>query len=143
MFDLRQLRNRKPKASGEVSILEETTHYDQFGSSHNIVINEDTGYLYSVGTYTCTGGLHIVDISDPVNPQFVTCYKDDGFVHDAQCVVYNGPDTDYHGREICFCYSETTMTIVDVEDKDNMKMISRVVYDNLYYTHQVISACPK
>lgn len=100
-------------------------------------MNEDTGYLYAVGSYTCSSGLHIVDVRDPANPQFVGCYGEDGYVHDAQCVVYSGLDADYQGREICFCYNENTLTIVDVEDKSNIKMISRVMYDNVYYTHQV------
>ena len=138
VFDLTQLRDIEPSTSSDINILEETAYYDQFGSSHNIVINEDTGYLYAVGSYTCLSGLHIVNIQDPTDPQFETCYADDGYVHDAQCVVYKGPDADYQGREICFCYNENTLTIVDVEDKSNIKMISRVLYDNLYYTHQVL-----
>ena len=79
----------------------------------------------------------MVDVRDPLNPQFAGCFGQDGYVHDAQCVIYKGPDADYQGREICFCYNENTLTIVDVEDKDNMKMLSRVPYDNVYYTHQV------
>ena len=30
-------------------MLEETAHYDQFASAHNIVINEETGFAYVVG----------------------------------------------------------------------------------------------
>ena len=138
VYNLTQLRNIQPSTSGQINILQESTHYDQFGSTHNIAINEDTGYLYSMGSYTCSSGLHIVNIQDPTDPQYEACYGDDGFVHDAQCVVYKGPDTDYQGREICFCYNEVSLTIVDVEDKSNIKMISKVSYDNLYYTHQVM-----
>ena len=137
VYNLTQLRNIEPSTSG-INILQETAYYDQFGSSHNIVINEDTGYLYAVGSYTCSSGLHIVNIQDPTDPQYEACYADDGYVHDAQCVVYKGPDEDYQGREICFCYNEISLTIVDVEDKSNIKMISRVLYDNLFYTHQVL-----
>lgn len=138
VFDLTQLRDIEPSTTGSISILQETAYYDQFGSSHNIVINEDTGYLYAVGSYTCTSGLHIINIQDPTDPQYEACYADDGYVHDAQCVVYKGPDADYQGREICFCYNENALTIVDVEDKNNIKMISKVLYDNLFYTHQVL-----
>lgn len=94
--------------------------------------------MYSVGSRTCTSGLHIVDVKDPLNPQFAGCFGQDGYVHDAQCVIYKGPDADYQGREICFCYNENALTIVDVEDKNNIKMISKVLYDNLFYTHQVL-----
>ena len=51
-------------------------------------------------------------------------------------MVYNGPDDRYQGREVCFCYNENTLTIVDVEDKNDIKMVSRVPYLNSYYTHQ-------
>ena len=51
-------------------------------------------------------------------------------------MVYNGPDDRYQGREVCFCYNENTLTIVDVEDKNDIKMVSRVPYQNSYYTHQ-------
>ena len=136
VYDLSQLRYLKARKSG-VNLLQESAHYDEFGSSHNIVLNEETGFVYSVGSRTCTSGLHVVNVRDPYIPQFAGCFGQDGYVHDAQCVIYKGPDTDYQGREICFCYNENTLTIVDVEDKDNMKMLSRVPYNNVYYTHQV------
>ena len=136
VYDLTQLRYLKSRTSG-VNILQESAHYEEFGSSHNIVLNEETGFVYSVGSRTCTSGLHVVDVRDPINPQFAGCFGQDGYVHDAQCVIYSGPDGDYQGREICFCYNENTLTIVDVEDKNNMKLLSRVPYDNVYYTHQV------
>ena len=47
------------------------------------------------------GGLLIYDVSDPVNPVYVACNGDDGYVHDAQCVIYTGPDADYQGNEVC------------------------------------------
>lgn len=113
-----------------------TAFYDEFGSSHNIVINEASGYLYAVGTKTCAGGLHIVDIHTPDDPQFVGCYSDDGYTHDSECVNYSGPDSAYQGHEICFNYNEDTLTIMDVTDKENMKMISRTGYEGAKYTHQ-------
>ena len=135
VFDLTQLRNLSPPRSG-VNVLKADAHYAEFTSSHNIVLNEETGFVYAVGSRTCTSGLHVVNVRDPTNPQFAGCFGEDGYVHDAECVVYRGPDTRYQGREICFCYNENTLTIVDVEDKNNMGIISRVPYDNNYYTHQ-------
>ena len=42
------------------------------------------------------GGLHIVDVnSDRLRPTFVGCLDDDGYTHDAQCVVYHGPHRRY------------------------------------------------
>lgn len=113
-----------------------TAFYHEFGSSHNIVINEATGFLYAVGTKTCAGGLHIVDVRSPDDPQFVGCYSDDGYTHDSECVIYSGPDKAYQGHEICFNYNEDTLTVVDVTDKDHMEMLSRVGYEGAKYTHQ-------
>ena len=135
VYDLTQLRGLTQHRSG-VNIVEENTHYSEMGNTHNLVVNEETGFLYAVGTNTCDSGLHAINIRDPLNPQFAGCFGEDGYVHDAQCVVYNGPDSDYQGREVCFCYNEDTLTIVDVEDKCDMTLVSRVPYNNSYYTHQ-------
>ena len=77
------------------------------------------------GEETCGGGLHMIDIRDPENPQFVgfpdpsTGIQKTGYTHDAQCVVYNGPDAEHRGREICFNSNETALSIADVTDKQN------------------------
>jgi len=138
VFDLNRLV--KAVASGEhlkgMIIFNPDTHYDEFGSCHNIVINEDTGFAYGVGSRTCRGGLHIVDIADPLNPRYVGCYADDGYTHDAQCVIYNGTQSKYVGREICFCYNEDSLTIVDVDDKDSIEELSNIKYDGVAYSHQ-------
>ena len=113
-----------------------TARYDGFSRSHNIVINEASGFLYVVGSNTCMGGLHILDIQNPTSPQFVGCYDEDGYTHDAQCVIYDGPDKRFTGREICFNYNEDTLTIVDVTDKEDMRMLARKGYKGAQYTHQ-------
>lgn len=109
------------------------------GASHNIVANQDTKYLYVVGTRydgNCDGGLHVVDVWNPFQPRTVACFKDDGYVHDAQCVNYEGPDPNYQNREICFCFNESRVTIVDVTNKNKMVIISIIKYDDWEYTHQ-------
>lgn len=113
-----------------------TAHYDGFGRSHNIVINEETGYGYAVGSDTCSGGLHMIDLSDPVNPAGLGCFSGDGYTHDAECVVYHGPDVEHQGKEICFNSNEDTLTIVDVTDKTTPVQLSRTGYDNSGYVHQ-------
>jgi len=94
------------------------------------------GFLYAVGSRSYRGGPHIIDISDPKNPRFVSGFDSDGYTHDAEIVVYRGPDTRYRGHEIYFGYNEDTLTILDVSDKDDVKMLSRTPYRNNYYTHQ-------
>ncbi len=109
---------------------------EQLGSAHNVVINEETGFAYLVGSDTCNGGLHMVDLANPARPRFAGCFSDDGYTHDAQCVVYQGPDTRYRGREICFASNEDTVTIVDVTDKREPRMLSRTSYTGAAYAHQ-------
>ena len=136
IFNLNRLRSITPSSSG-INMLTADVHYSEMTNSHNIVANEETDYIYAVGTATCNSGLHIIDVKNPLKPEFVSCFKGDGYVHDAQCVIYKGPDKSYYGREICFCYNEDTLTIVDVENKMQPKIISRTGYNKTYYTHQV------
>jgi choice-of-anchor B domain-containing protein len=132
IFDLTTLR----QVTNPPVTFSETAHYSGFGSAHNIVINEESGFAYGVGTNTCSGGLHFVDISNPVSPTNSGCFTADGYTHDAQCVNYIGPDPDYQGKEICINANEDTVTIVDVTDKGNPVQVSRTGYTGAQYTHQ-------
>lgn len=132
VFDLTELRDivTPPQT------LQETTHYGGFGSAHNIVINEESGFAYAVGSNNCAGGLSIVNIQDPTNPIDAGCFSGDGYTHDAQCVIYRGPNTDHTGKEICFASNGDTLTIVDVSIKAAPVQLSRMGYSGSGYTHQ-------
>ena len=110
--------------------------YAGFSNAHNIVINKSTARAYGVGTSTFDGGLHILDISNPTNPQLIGDFPNDGYTHDAQVVSYEGPDTNFGGKEIAFCCNENTVTIVDVTDASDCILISSASYDGVNYTHQ-------
>ncbi|GIV58089.1 MAG: hypothetical protein KatS3mg042_1002 [Rhodothermaceae bacterium] len=143
VFDLTRLR----RVENPPVTFTEDAHYDRIHSSHNIVINEETGFAFAVGNRmggeTCGGGLHMIDIRDPKHPRFAGCFSHvgtgnngTGGTHDAQCVVYRGPDADYQGREICFGSNETALSIADVTDKANPKAIARATYPKVAYAHQ-------
>ena len=145
VFDLRQLRDVAPE--GMPVTFEASALYEGIHSAHNVVINEDTGFAYVVGSNSggesCGGGLHIVNIQEPASPSFAGCFADPetgrsgtGYIHDAQCVIYQGPDSDYQGKEICFSANETALAIADVTDKDNPLSLSRAPYPNVSYAHQ-------
>ena len=145
VFDLTRLRAVAPSAMPATFTTD--AHYDRIASAHNIVINEATGYAYAVGSSaggeTCGGGLHMIDIREPKSPKFAGCFNDTqtgnqrtGYTHDAQCVVYEGPDATYRGREICFGSNETALSIADVTKKDSTVAISRASYPNVGYAHQ-------
>lgn len=143
VFDLRQLRDvTNPPVTFEVS-----AHYTGIASAHNIVVNEETGFAFAVGSggggETCGGGLHMIDVREPVQPSFAGCFADaetgrrgTGYSHDAQCVNYHGPDTEHLGKEICFGANETALSVSDVSDKDNPLKLSNATYPNYGYSHQ-------
>eukprot|EP00456_Euglypha_rotunda_P054641 TRINITY_DN441_c0_g1_i18.p1 TRINITY_DN441_c0_g1~~TRINITY_DN441_c0_g1_i18.p1 ORF type:complete len:339 (-),score=26.09 TRINITY_DN441_c0_g1_i18:113-985(-) len=105
-------------------------------STHNIHCNEDTGFCYLVGCKTCKGGLLMVNVQQPLNPQLSGCFEADGYTHDTQCVLYHGPDHRFQGKEICFASNEDSLTIVDVTNKDVPVMLSRTPYYGVSYSHQ-------
>ncbi|MCY3487468.1 MAG: choice-of-anchor B family protein, partial [Bacteroidetes bacterium] len=143
IFDLTQLRGLVDTPVE----FEATAHYDRIHSAHNIVINEETGFAFAVGASaggeTCGGGVHMIDIREPQAPVFAGCFADEttgrrktGYSHDAQCVIYQGPDSEYAGREICFGANETAISISDVTDKENPIAIGTGSYPGATYVHQ-------
>jgi choice-of-anchor B domain-containing protein len=143
VFDLTRLRDVR---GAPVTFTPDVT-YDRIQSAHNVAVNEESGFAYATGASggddTCGGGLHMIDMRDPKNPQFAGCFADPstgrsktGYSHDVQCVMYRGPDPDYQGREICFGSNETALSIADVTDKQNPVAISVAEYPNVGYTHQ-------
>ena len=110
-------------------------------TAHNIVVNETSGFAYAVGSNTFGGGPHYINVQDPLNPTAAggfqaTSPNASAYSHDAQVVTYNGPDTDYTGREILIGSNENSVVIADITDKSNPELISTESYSNLGYTHQ-------
>ncbi|MDX1658344.1 MAG: choice-of-anchor B family protein [Nitriliruptorales bacterium] len=132
IFDLTRLRG----VHSDQGEFEPDAVFDGFGSAHNIAINTETGYAYVVGGDVCAGGLYMLDLSEPTAPTEAGCFDGDGYTHDVQCVVYDGPDAEHRGDEICFASNEDTLTIVDVTDKANPVQLSRTGYPSAAYTHQ-------
>lgn len=114
----------------------EVASYDGFDTAHNLAIDTEAGFAYAVGTDTCGGGFHIVDISDPTDPTQAGCFAAGGPIHDAQCVAYHGPDPDYQGNQVCFAATEDSLSIIDVTDKANPTVTGRQTYESVGYTHQ-------
>ena len=132
VFDLTRLRS----VNNPPEIFTADANYNGFGKAHNIVINEESGFAYAVGTTTFSGGPHFVNIQNPTSPIAAGGYANDAYSHDAQVVTYNGPDADYTGKEILIGSNENEVVIVDVTDKNNPTQISTIGYNNIGYTHQ-------
>ncbi|MFV1988579.1 MAG: choice-of-anchor B family protein [Gemmatimonadota bacterium] len=142
IFDLTRLRD----VTNAPVTFEPDTRWDGIGSAHNLIIDTDAGFAFTVSTsgsgQTCGGGLVMIDIRQPLSPEFAGCFTDTeglifpGRTHDAQCIIYDGPDTDYTGRQLCFASNETALRIVDVTDKENPNPISAAAYPGVAYIHQ-------
>ncbi|WP_420571547.1 choice-of-anchor B family protein [Kordia sp.] len=132
VFDLTRLRNvaNAPETFTPDKVLTDV------GSCHNIAINENTGFAYLLGCNTFSGGPHFVDLSDPANPVSVGGYATDGYTHDAQIVIYNGPDTEHNGKEIMIASNENEIVILDVSNKSSIIRLSTIAYVDVGYTHQ-------
>jgi choice-of-anchor B domain-containing protein len=132
VFDLTRLRT-----GGTGQTFAADAIYGDFANAHNIAINESTGFAYVVGSNTCRGGLHMIDISNPINPMFAGCHSDAGAAHDTRCVSYTGPDSDHAGAEVCFNSNEGSVVIVDVSIKSSpTALLPSLTYPNLAYVHQ-------
>lgn len=142
IFDLTQLA---AVASPPVTFTE-TAHVDSFGPAHNLWVNAETGFLYVMRTDVCPM-IAIFDVSTPTLPipagptdatygaNCLVDEADDPIVSDAECIVYDGPDADYAGREICFVGSDGTLSIVDVTDK----AAPAVLTNTLAYTENPVA----
>jgi choice-of-anchor B domain-containing protein len=111
---------------------------DGSNRTHNIVINEDSGYMYRCGG--SGNGLRIYSLDDPVNPAYVGEWPD-RYVHDAEIVTFT--EGKWAGREIAFTcggfnggYEEPGLDVLDVTDKTNIVQISRYLYPDALYSHQ-------
>ncbi len=146
VFDLTTVRGLAPDAS---RLLAETARYDGISRAHNLVVDEETGFAFAVGSRAAMGGpacgfgLHIIDVRQPTAPTYAGCFNDpatgrggNGYTHDAQCVVYRGPDARYAGREICLAANENALSIADVTDKGAPTGIATFSYPAAAYTHQ-------
>lgn len=108
-------------------------------ASHNVAIDEVSGYLYRCGGGS--NGLRIYDLNaDPVNPPQVGSWSD-RYVHDAQIVTFtDGPNA---GRQIAFCFggynggsTQTGVDILDVTNKAAIVNVARLQYPQAAYCHQ-------
>ncbi|KAK4225365.1 hypothetical protein QBC38DRAFT_483093 [Podospora fimiseda] len=110
------------------------------GRTHNVAANEERNYGVATGfqprNSTYKAGLLFFDLTDPSNPKTLGGSGADGYVHDVQCLVYRGPDRKYVGKDICYGYNEDALTIYDVNDKQNITIISTTSYEGASYTHQ-------
>jgi choice-of-anchor B domain-containing protein len=154
-FDLTKLNNF-PRGNGKdgVPIIspDYVTPKEEVGSTHNLVAAPEAGMLIAVGVASDDNAcpalvgkdkvevatLVLYDVSKtPVTPTFEGCIYLDagerGYVHDAHCIKYNGPDEKYKGVNICALSMETEIVFYNLDAREE---ISRFTYDTAAYVHQ-------
>lgn len=135
VFDLKKLRD----VSNIPKVFSADNRYTDIGNAHNIVINEETGFAYPVGTDRndqFNGGVHFLDLQNPETPILAGGWGVNGYTHDAQVINYTGPDTDYNGSELFVGANENQVVVVDISQKNAPVTISTLGYPFIGYTHQ-------
>ena len=132
VFDLRRLRGLGEDASRTFT---PDARITDFGRTHNVVVDEDAGRVIAVGG-ACGSGWQVYTLADPLAPAFTGCSGTTGYIHDAQCVAYGGPDADYAGRQVCAGFQNDDVFLVDATDPANVTTIAIGGYPGSRYAHQ-------
>ena len=123
--------------NGVVTLVQQFTD-GGLSTSHNVLVDETSGFLYLAGANLNGGRLIAYSLTNPADPVFVGQVNsvEGASVHDAQVVTFTeGPNA---GKQIAFAAcGGTGLDIYDVTDKSNMFRLSRTTYANLSYAHQV------
>lgn len=134
VFDLLQLDN----VTGPPQTFSESAYYGGFGNSHVVTIDTLNGFLYACGTNTYNGGLHIVNIQNPLNPTLAGGFALEGYTHDCMIWNYDGPDEEHVGKQIVFASNGVKLAVVDCTDKTDCESLGAYTYPGLGYVHQGI-----
>lgn len=136
IFDLTRLRN----VSNPPVVFTEDGHYAGFGNSHTIYADKEAPYVYAVGTGLFSGGLVVVNVSNPLAPTLAGAYGDGGYIHENNVITYNGPDLTHVGKRISLNFhinANDRVTFVDVTDPSDMSLIGNTApYPGARLCHQ-------
>lgn len=110
--------------------------YSGFSSAHNIYIdpNGTEPYAYILGANISSGGVVVLDISNPTSPVQVGAWSS-LYTHDFY-LGRNWADPTYDGQDIgiAFCGS-SNFSIINFSDKTNPTLLDGYTYPNLNYCH--------
>ncbi len=107
-------------------------------ATHTLFIDQTSGFLYRSGG--SQNGLRIYSLANPASPSLVATWTD-RYVHEVTVVSYSsGP---YAGKQIAFCcggfnggFSQTGVSILDVTNKQDIKVLKHFSYPGAAYCHQ-------
>ncbi|HWQ28311.1 MAG TPA: choice-of-anchor B family protein [Dehalococcoidia bacterium] len=103
-------------------------------TTHTLISNPASGYLYLCGANIGAGGLVAVSTADPVNPTVVGAWTS-RYVHEAVVTTYDsGP---FAGREIAYAFTGAYgVHVIDVTNKAAMTTIASITYPGVRFCHQ-------
>lgn len=103
--------------------------------THNLAMDETSGYLYTCGSRNVSSGLIAMDVfTDPTAPLIVGSFRGN-YIHDAEFVTHETGQ--YAGRQICYgAAAGDGVVIIDVTDKKNMFKTAERSYTGVDYAHQ-------
>lgn len=136
IVDLTRVRNY----SGSTLTLNADAVYTGLSRIHTLAVSPGTNYLYAAG-YNSSGGLRVLDVTNPLAPTVSATWSTDGYTHENQVVTYKGPDVAYRGREITFNSNGSlggggTFSVVDVSNKASLRRLSTKSYSQAGFLHQ-------
>ncbi len=134
IFDLTRLRN----VVTPPQTFTEDAHYAGFSNCHSLFADND-GFVFCEGTNTASGGLHVVNVQNPLAPVLAGTYTQDGYVHENLVIDYNGPDLAHVGQDISINFhsgNPDKITFVDVTNKTDMTRLNTTTYVGASITHQ-------
>ncbi|MEO8589526.1 MAG: choice-of-anchor B family protein [Flavobacteriales bacterium] len=135
IFDLTRLRN----ASIPTTFTEDA-HFATFGNSHTIHADVNNPFVYAVGTGLFSGGLVVVNVTNPLVPTLAGSWATGGYIHENMVINYNGPDLAHVGKQISFNFhinANDRVTITDVTNKADIQLIGTTpAYSNPSLCHQ-------
>jgi len=110
-------------------------------SSHNVVVDEVSGYLYRVGGWNDNKNVRMYDLNaNPAAPQYIGKFGE-GYVHDGQVTTFaSGP---YAGKQIFFAARAlgwgwgARLQIWDVTDKSAIALLGNGTWPGAVYSHNV------
>lgn len=131
---------------GDGDSVEPVSMSTDFQQGHNLSISPETGFGYisgpGGGAGSCQNILE-VDLSSPASPLVGRCipiqWAQPWGTHNAQCILYDGPDTDYLDKEICFLSVPATgLVVLDVSDKSRTDgiVLGQIEYPDERFAHQ-------
>ena len=132
VFDLTRLRDHIEPA--QPITFSTDTMLLGFSKAHNLATAPDEPMVYVCGM-NGVGGLLAYDFSD-VDAPVIAGSWDEAYVHDAQVIRYNGPDSTHHQKLIAAVSCANEFKILDLTDPLDMEALSSAAHQPHGYIHQ-------